>query len=747
MMSEPAQSPDEPVLAAALRSLFGFHAFRPNQREIVRAVMARRDVFAVMPTGGGKSLCYQLPAHLMAGTCVVISPLIALMKDQVDAAQANGIGAEFYNSSQSAADRTRVFRKLCAGELDLLYVSPERLAMGPFLDSLKSVPLCLFAIDEAHCISEWGHDFRPDYLAMTAIVQQFPHVPVAAFTATATQRVQQDIIERLGLRQPHVVRASFDRPNLFYRVEPKESAEGQILQFIQDHPGDGGIVYRTTRRDVEATAAFLTASGISALPYHAGMDAEVRKKNQEAFSRDDVGVIVATIAFGMGIDKSNVRFVIHGDLPKNIESYYQETGRAGRDGEGAQCLLLFSHGDIPRLRFFIDKIEDAQERKIALQKLQQMTNYANLNVCRRRQLLGYFGETYEDESCGACDVCAGEVDRVEADTEAQKILSAVYRTGQRFGATHIVDVVVGADTQKIRDFKHDQIKTYGAGSDHDKRFWRRIVENLLAQGCLAQTDSDKPGLYITPKGAEVLYGRTKFFVLQQRAKHAQPQLTAAASKGKHAGKTGREEATPVEFDAGMFEQLRNLRRQLAAAKNLPPFVVFSDRTLHEMAAYFPTTDVEMHSITGVGEQKFRQYGREFLAAIAEYAQAHPEVAKRQGNPPAAPPAHRPSKKPKSGAPGTAEVTWRYVKEGLHFEKIAAKRGLAASTIIGHMEEMIRQGHSIDLDIHVPPDKQRQIRELFTQLGAPELTPVVEAAKGSVTFAEAHLVRAVMQAEV
>ena len=602
--NNPAERGD---LSAALNEVFGFHAFRPNQEGIVRAILAGRDAFAVMPTGGGKSLCYQLPAHLLAGTCVVISPLISLMKDQVDAATATGLHAEFYNSSLDGLQRAEVLRRLSRGELDLLYVAPERFAMDEFLGRLSEVRLCLFAVDEAHCISEWGHDFRPDYLSLSRIVERFPSVPLAAFTATATQRVQADILDRLHLRGPHVVRASFDRPNLFYQVVPKEGVNRQVYEFVRGRCGESGIVYRTTRDNVETTAGYLRERGIEALPYHAGLDAETRKTHQDAFNRDEVDVIVATIAFGMGIDKSDVRFVLHGDLPKNMEGYYQETGRAGRDGEPAHCLLLFGRGDIPRIRYFIDQVEDETERAAAADKLREMAHYASVNVCRRRQILAYFGEEYGEAGCGTCDVCAGDVERVEATTEAQVLMSAIVRTGQRFGAAHVVDVVTGADTQKIRDFGHDEVKTYGAGKGQPKRFWRRILDDLIGQQCVAVADGRYPTLALTPKGYDVLFGRKAFHVLKQREPAAAP--SARRKKARKA------DAEPIDYDPDVFEHLRKLRRRLAKERSVPPYVIFSDRTLHEMAAYLPATPGELRGITGVGEKKLQQYGEAFLAAI------------------------------------------------------------------------------------------------------------------------------------
>ncbi|MDH4233066.1 MAG: ATP-dependent DNA helicase, partial [Nitrospirota bacterium] len=445
----------------ALRTVFGFEAFRSNQEEIIRNIMACRDVFAVMPTGGGKSLCYQLPAWLLEGTAVVISPLISLMKDQVDAARENGIPAACINSSMSRQEISDACSSLKQNRTKLLYIAPERFAMPDFLRMLKGLPLSLFAVDEAHCISEWGHDFRPDYLGLSTLPQEFPDVPIAAFTATATKKVQDDVIARIGLRSPFVVRASFNRPNLFYEVRPKTKVGRQVVEFLHGRKGESGIVYRATRDSVAETVEFLTSHGIKALPYHAGLSAIERNHNQEAFSRDETQVIVATIAFGMGIDKSNVRFVIHADLPKNIENYYQETGRAGRDGEPAHCLLFFSRGDIPKIRYFIDKMPDAVENSLAVEKLNRVIEYAEHAVCRRKRLLGFFGEDYPAHNCNSCDICTGVIEKTDITRDARIIMSAISRTGQRFGAGHISDIVAGAVTKRIRELKHNELKTFG----------------------------------------------------------------------------------------------------------------------------------------------------------------------------------------------------------------------------------------------------------------------------------------------
>jgi ATP-dependent DNA helicase RecQ len=612
MTDSPQTARREDDFSEALSNVFGFHGFRDNQEDIVRAIVSGQDVFAVMPTGGGKSLCYQLPAYLLDGTCVVISPLISLMKDQVDAAKVNGLAAEFLNSSLDSAERTRVSREMSAGKLDLLYVAPERFAAPGFLDVLKTVPISLFAVDEAHCISEWGHDFRPDYLSLSQIITEFGDSPVAAFTATATARVQDDIIDRLALRSPHITRASFNRPNLSYQVVPKGDVDDQILAFLSGRKNEAGIIYRTTRKAVEGTSSELVRNGVNARPYHAGLEDEVRKANQEAFNRDDVTVIVATVAFGMGIDKSNVRFVIHADLPKNMEGYYQETGRAGRDGEPAQCVLYYSRGDIPKIRFFINQMEDDAQRATASGKLNDMVNFATVNVCRRSQILGYFGQTLGEDGCSGCDVCSGTVDRVDATREAQIVMSAIMRTSQRFGAVQITDIVTGANTQRIRELKHDQLKTYGAGSDRDKNYWRGIIDDLTAQGCVVRTEGEYPVLHLTAAGREVLFGRREFQVLRQR----EAQATAPKRARRKQAKQIKQQIT--DFDRELFEQLRAVRRSLAQDRNLAPFIIFSDRTLREMAHYTPTTPAEMRNITGVGDQKLLQYGGDFIAAIEKY---------------------------------------------------------------------------------------------------------------------------------
>ena len=680
----------------------------------------------MMPTGGGKSLCYQLPAKMMDGTTVVISPLISLMKDQVDAAIENGLSAAFINSSLSSHEMSITYQRLKNHDLELLYIAPERFAMHHFLEDLKTIPISLFAIDEAHCVSEWGHDFRPDYLSLFNLTQSFPNIPVAAFTATATPRVQDDIINKLGLRSPFVIRASFNRQNLLYHVKRKDDVELDILTFLKDHPDEPGIIYRTTRDSVMKFVEFLNVNGIEARPYHAGLDSQIRKENQEAFSRDQVPVVVATIAFGMGIDKSNVRFVIHADLSKNIESYYQETGRAGRDGEPANCILFFGRQDIPKMRYFIDQISDDNERSIAIKKLNQMVNYAAHNVCRRKQLLEYFGEEYKNENCKACDICIGNVETMDITVDAQKVMSAMARTDQRFGIRHIIDLVVGANTARIRELGHDRIKTYGVGKDKEKTHWRFIVDELLAQEAIIQDGERYPVLKLTKKGSDILYGRVKASGLKREEPRKRIRGRGLTDFGT--------------YDEHLFDRLRILRRGLAEAQEVPPYVIFSDRTLHEMCVLYPSTLSELGLIGGVGDAKLERYGDDFVDAIKDYLEENPGI-------------HVPDRRRISpsvhGTPYktqglTVETTYQLFQRGLSIPQIAETRNLAVSTITGHLENLIRDGRDIDMNRLVDPAKRNAIEKTFLALETWNTGPVVEQSKGTVSYDEARFVRAYMQ---
>ncbi len=711
----------ESAMLKILRTDFGFQSFRPNQEGIIKSLLGGRDVFSVMPTGAGKSLCYQLPAVMMEGTAVIISPLISLMKDQVDAALENGIPSAFMNSTMDSREIADVYRKLKAGEIKLLYIAPERFAMPHFLESLKTFQVSLFAIDEAHCISEWGHDFRPDYLRLSIIPKAFPYLPVAAFTATATLRVQEEIIRKIGLRNAYTVRASFNRENLFYEVKQKRNLELQILEFLREHKGEPGIIYRTTRDSVAETASFLVSKEIKALPYHAGIGPEERTRNQEAFNRDEVQVVVATIAFGMGIDKSNVRFVIHGDLPKNVEGYYQETGRAGRDGEPARCLLFFSRGDIPKIRYFIDRIENADEHSAALEKLNQMAGYASRNICRRKQLLGFFDENYPDDNCHACDICSGLAEQYDMTVDAQIIMSAVSRTGQRFGIGHIIDVVTGADTKNIRERGHNEIKTYGAGKHKNKRHWRDIIYELLAQDLVEQEGAPYPVLKLTRKGLDVLYGRQRAFGLKKE------ETVLSRPAGTE------------EYDQTLFERLRALRKRMAVEQDIPPYVIFSDRTLHEMCRHFPNTMDEMRSINGVGDTKLERYGEEFTGEIKNYIHENPGINVERKMADVA--RHSPVSDKKGQS---ARNSYELFQKGLSIDDISKQRGLEATTVASHLAQAIREGHDFDIGRIMEPARRKEIEAVFLRLGEWKLKPVVEHFGGAAGYTEVGLVRAWLQ---
>ena len=603
----------------ALKVHFGFETFRPLQAEIVADVLAGRDVFALLPTGGGKSLCYQLPAVMRPGLTVVISPLIALMKDQVDALRTNGIAATFLNSS---LDYDAVLRRkggLGRGEYRLLYVAPERLRAPGFYDDLAAWGVARFAIDEAHCISEWGHDFRPEYRQLAELRRRFAGVPFIALTATATERVRADVLSQLALRSPRVHVGGFNRPNLSYRVVPKQRAYDQLLRFARERAKESGIVYCATRRTADDLASRLSADGIPALAYHAGLDASVRSRHQERFVRDDVGVVCATIAFGMGIDKSNVRYVVHYDLPKNVEGYYQETGRAGRDGLPSECVLFFSAGDAPKLRHFIDEKPD-EERALALQQLARMVDYAQTGECRRRTLLAYFGEAYPDDNCGNCDNCLQPQERVDGTIPAQQFLSCVYRIrsagGFSVGLHHVVDVLLGVENEKLWRWNHNQLSTFGIGKDRSRAEWLALGRELVRQGMLRQTDGLRSVLELTGEGLDVLYGRRTVSV---------PVATAPAPKERKRRGTRTMPAAAAavtangESDEDLFEALRALRRRLADERDVPAYVVFPDATLRAIARERPATLRALRGISGVGDKKLADFGTAVIDVVAGHA--------------------------------------------------------------------------------------------------------------------------------
>ena len=589
-----------------LQSVFGYGAYRPFQEEIVATLMAGDDAFVLMATGGGKSLCFQIPALHRPGTAIIVSPLISLMKDQVDALLANGVAAACYNSSVGAAEARRTLARLHAGELDLLYVAPERLMSEEFLARLRDIPIALFAIDEAHCVSQWGHDFRPEYIQLGRLRQLFPGIPLIALTATADPQTRDDIIARLGLRRAKVFVAGFDRPNIRYTVVDKQKPQAQLLAFLKTRRGEAGIVYALSRKRVEEVAERLVAAGLKAAAYHAGLPDAERQRVQEAFLRDDVQIVVATVAFGMGIDKPNVRFVVHYDMPKNIESYYQETGRAGRDGLPSEALLLFGYGDIAIARGLIEQGGNAEQKRVELHKLNSMVGFAEAQNCRRRVLLGYFGDPLA-EDCGNCDICLNPPATFDATVDAQKALSCVYRVGQRFGLGHVLDVLRGARTQRVLELGHDKLSTYGIGSERSAEAWGSLFRQLIHLGYLRQDVAAFSVLKLTEAARPLLRGEQKLVL-------AEPRLKVAAAPKK----SPRKRAGELDYDEGLFEALRVLRKRLADAGGVPPYVIFSDVALAEMASYLPTDPAALLRINGVGKLKLQRFGEEFIDEIRSY---------------------------------------------------------------------------------------------------------------------------------
>lgn len=588
-----------------LRSIFGYSEFRQHQEEIISGLIRGEDAFVLMPTGGGKSLCYQIPALHRPGVGIVVSPLISLMKDQVDSLQANGVRADFYNSSLKAGEAHEVLRRFHQGELDLLYVAPERLMSSDFLERLEEVPIALFAIDEAHCVSQWGHDFRPEYIKLGHLRSLFPNTPLIALTATAEGQTKADILARLNLQQARSYIAGFDRPNIRYTVMDKQKPKEQLLAFLKGRHEESGIVYCLSRKRVEQVAVQLTSVGISAAAYHAGLPAEERKQVQDNFLKDNLQVVVATVAFGMGIDKPNVRFVVHYDLPKNIESYYQETGRAGRDSLPSEAVLFFGYGDIMVARGLIELSRNMEQKRIELHKLNAMVAFAEAQSCRRQVLLGYFGEQ-QHKPCGNCDICLDPPERYDVTEEARKALSCVYRVGQRFGMGHVIDVLRGSKNERILSLQHDRLSTYGLGKEQPKEFWSSLLRHLVHHGFLLQDMADYSVLKLTDAARPLLRGEQKLTMAKPRAK-----VVSAKKKGPR-------NMANLDYNEDLFEKLRSLRKDLADAAGVPPFVVFGDKTLIEMAAYLPRDKTALLNIHGVGASKLERYGPVFLKVIAAF---------------------------------------------------------------------------------------------------------------------------------
>ena len=731
----------------ALKSHFGHTTFRPGQRQIVDTVLAGRDTLVLMPTGGGKSLTYQLPALLRPGLTVVISPLIALMQDQVERLEANGIPATFVNSSLTPNEQARREQAVVRGDYKLLYVSPERLLGERFLALLSRVAagpgIALFAVDEAHCVSEWGHDFRPEYRQLNRLRRHFPAVPMLALTATATERVRQDILTQLHLNEPYLHVASFNRPNLFYDVRAKHKhSYAELVSLLREIGGSAGdapvIIYCQSRRSVEQLSERLSHDGIRALPYHAGLAPEERTEYQSRFIRDDVPVLVATIAFGMGIGKPDVRAVIHYDLPRSLESYYQESGRAGRDGDPARCVIFYAYGDRAKIEYMIAQKSEPQEQQVAREQLAQVVAYCEGVTCRRATLLAYFGEESPGENCGACDVCLGTRAAPEDRTvDAQKFLSAVAKTGQRFGMRHVADVLRGANTQRILSNNHHQLSVYGIGQDHSAAEWQRLARALTQQG-LVESWSGETGSYPTLRlnaaSWEVLRG-------QRRVEIAPMPATGGDRRDGRVGRGVPEEALdPIRQQ--LFAELRTLRREIAGEENVPSFVVFSDASLRAMALLCPRTLDAFARVPGVGSRKLDAYGERFISAISSFCDTHGISAAPEYE--ASPVRERERRRgTAAGKTSTMQETLRLYRAGMNVEQIASARQRAPSTIVGYLCQLIEEGEAIDVADFVPNDHYRRIADAFAEVGFAALTPVKEIVGEDISYAEIRLVRAAL----
>lgn len=721
-------------LEAALKHFFGYDQFRVGQHQVISAALQQQDLLVVMPTGGGKSLCFQLPGLLLSGLTVVVSPLIALMQDQVTTLQANDIPATFLNSSIDSATARQRITDMLAGRIKLLYVAPERLLHESFLTLLDQVHaqvgLAALAVDEAHCVSEWGHDFRPEYRRLAEVRHRYAQVPVYALTATATQRVRQDIIDQLQLRQPYVHIASFNRPNLYYEVRPKSrQAYADLYREIRQHQGSG-IVYCLSRREVNEVSARLQADGMSALPYHAGMSDRARTLNQERFIRDDVQVMVATIAFGLGINKPDVRFVIHYNLPRNIEGYYQEAGRAGRDGEPSTCVLLYSTKDIHTLEWLIERKVDPvtgqpleNEQRIARQQLRQVIDYAESTVCRRTIQLGYFGETFAGD-CGGCDNCCHPKPVEDWTIPAQKLLSCVVRCQERYGMSYIIDVLRGSRNQKILQRRHDQLSTYGIGKDKTVDDWRLLGRTLLHQGLVTETTDGYPILKLNKLSWEVLR--------HQRSVYVPVPVTITQAKPSD---LRREQAE------ALFQRLRSLRKQLADQQSVPPYVIFADSSLQLMAQQQPQTLTQFANISGVGKRKLEQYGQPFTTEIRAYRQEQglPILDTADDREPADP------SLPKTlNLSNTLMNTLQLYQQGKTLAEMAQERSLKISTIATHLEDLIAAGYEIEMDRFVESDRQDEIAEVIERIGSVSLSLIREQLGNTYTYEEIRLVRAEWQ---
>ena len=693
-----------------LQEKFGYASFRLEQEAIINAVLQKKDTFVLMPTGGGKSLCYQVPALLFDGLTIVISPLIALMKDQVDALRINGIEADYLNSTQSAEQQHEILNKVRLKQLKLLYLTPE----STFFKQLPSFHVSLVAIDEAHCISHWGHDFRPEYLMLAQLKRTMPHVPVIALTATADRLTRKDILEKLELNNPVTFISSFNRANIRYTIEPKRRSFEKLLDFLEKRKNDAGIIYCLSRASVEKLAQDLNKEGYEALPYHAGLEKDIRSRHQEMFLRDEVKIIVATVAFGMGIDKSNVRYVVHMDLPKNIEGYYQETGRAGRDGLDSEALLFFSYADVSKMKRFVEIEDNPEQTKIYLRKLDQMAEYGDLTTCRRKYLMNYFDESAES-FCGNCDICLTRTELSDATILAQKVLSAVTRLEGRFGTGYIIDFLRGSQAAKIQE-QHKQLKTFGIGADVSKDEWSNIIRDLLAQGYLTKAEGIYPVLQLTDTSTSVLKGLVKVMITRTKEK-----IEIEEEK--------------TDYEEALFQRLKDTRRQIASSENVPAYIILSDATLMELATYLPHTKEEFRKISGFGEVKIEKYEKAFRDVVTAYCTEHALTSRIHLKTPKRIRKERPERET-----DTKQQSLELFMLGNSIEKIAELRNLSRVTIEGHLAFYVQSG-KLSIDQLMDTSKIPAIREAIEQIGGKMLTPIKELLGDNYSYGEIRMVMA------
>lgn len=702
-----------------LQDQFGYASFRLNQEAIIQNVLDGKDTFVLMPTGGGKSLCYQVPALVFEGLTVVVSPLIALMKDQVDALRVNGINAAFLNSTLSSSQQEDIISQLQNNEIKLLYVAPERLVGTEvnFIQFLKKLNVSLFAIDEAHCISQWGHDFRPEYRSLSQLKKKFPSTPVIALTATADELTKNDILERLELNNPQVFVSSFNRENIHYFVEPKRNYFDRLVDYLHRNESDPGIIYTLSRDGAESLALKLQREGFSAKPYHAGLEKEVREKHQEEFLRDDIRIIVATIAFGMGINKSNVRFVIHADLPKNIESYYQETGRAGRDGLKSDAILYYGAGDVIKLRHFATIENNPEQTRILLDKLGQMARLCEIRSCRRKYLLNYFGED-APATCGSCDVCLSNYEKEDATIIAQKALSAISRLNQGFGMNYVVDFLRGSKSEKMREH-HKQLKTYGAGADISKQQWLMYLRDMMALGLIEQSEGEYPVLKLTAQSAAVLKGEERVL------------LTKSVSRSDEEIKQYKQQQVPCE--AALLNHLKDTRRAIAKKENVPAYIILSDATLVELATFLPVSLSDIRKISGFGDVKLARYGESFLEDIKAYCKSNNLSSRISAKIP-----KRERRQREENVSDTKSYTLQLFKEGKNISEIARNRSLAESTIESHLAHFIYEGQ-LKVTQLVPLERILPIKEAIKTHGYHSLGVLKEVLGDTASYGEIRAV--------